>query len=44
MELEDAVRGRRSVRKFSSRPVPEDLIKKIIETALWAPSNKNKQP
>jgi len=35
---------RRSVREFSSRPVPRALIEQIIATAGTAPSGANKQP
>ncbi len=36
--------GRRSVRIFSDRPVPENVIEKIILTASTAPSGAHKQP
>lgn len=35
---------RRSVRNFSNEPVPEKIIKKILEVANTAPSGANKQP
>ncbi|RUA08138.1 MAG: nitroreductase family protein, partial [Flavobacteriia bacterium] len=35
---------RRSVREFSSKPVPKELIENIIKTASTAPSGANKQP
>lgn len=35
---------RRTVRNFSSEPVPFDLIKTAIETAATAPSGANQQP
>ena len=43
MDLYEAIKGRRSVRKFKSTPVPKDLIEKIFEIALWAPSGMNRQ-
>ena len=43
MELIEAIRGRRSIRKFKERPVPRELIEKIIEAGTWAPSAKNRQ-
>lgn len=43
MELYEAIKGRRSVRKFKTTPVPRDLIEKIFEVALWAPSGMNRQ-
>ena len=38
------VRSRRSVRSFSSRPIPKSLIEEIVFTASSAPSGANKQP
>lgn len=35
---------RRSVREFSDRPVPQELIERIIAAAGTAPSGANKQP
>ncbi len=43
VDLYQAIKGRRSVRKFKSKPVPKDLIEKIFEVALWAPSGMNRQ-
>ena len=44
MELADAVRGRRSIRKFKSQDVPKSVIMEILEEARWAPSWGNTQP
>ncbi len=44
MELWDAIRNRRSCRKFSPQPVKEEDLQKIIEAATWAPSPANNQP
>jgi nitroreductase len=35
---------RRSIREFSSRPVPRELLEVILKTAGTAPSAANKQP
>ncbi len=43
MELRDAILGRRSVRRYSSRPVPKKVIEEIIDLAMWAPSGMNRQ-
>jgi len=43
-ELRDRFRRRRSVRDFSSNPVPLDLIDCAIEAAASAPSGANRQP
>lgn len=43
MKLEDAIRGRRSIRKYQDRDVPIELINKAIELASYAPNNGNFQ-
>lgn len=40
----DAIFNRRSVRDYLEKPVPGELIKKIIEAGVWAPSGLNNQP
>ena len=35
---------RRSVREYDDRPVPEDVIRNCLETAITAPSGANLQP
>jgi len=35
---------RRTVRQFSSKPVPRELLETLIRTAGTAPSGANKQP
>jgi len=44
MELEAAVRGRRSIRKFRPDPIPRKLLEDLLQTARWAPSWGNTQP
>jgi len=40
----DAVRGRRSVRRYLDRDVPADLVDRVLEAARWAPSPHGRQP
>ena len=40
----EAVLTRRSIRSFSDKPVPLELIKQVMDTARWAPSGCNFQP
>lgn len=40
----DAIRSRRSIRKFKQDPVPTDLIDELLESARLAPSASNSQP
>jgi nitroreductase len=44
MELQEAIRNRRSIRQFSAKPVSEELLREIITDSLWAPSWGNTQP
>ena len=43
MDLFEAIMGRRSVRKFTSDPVGDEEVRKILEAARWAPSWANTQ-
>ncbi len=43
-EFYDDVRRRRTVREFSDRPVPRDIIETALEAAGTAPSGANLQP
>ena len=42
--LLELLRGRRSIRRFSTRAVSRDDILRLVEAARWAPSNHNRQP
>ena len=44
MELEHAIRHRRSVRHFTDTPVPAQDVRALIDAAAWAPSGGNEQP
>ncbi len=44
MDLEEAIRTRRSIRKYQEKDVPIDLILKAIDLATWAPNGGNFQP
>ena len=44
MEVFEAIKGRRSIRAFKEQNVSEETIKKLIESATWAPSAGNIQP
>ena len=43
MDVFDAIKNRRSIRTFLDKPVPEELIKKIIEAGQCSPSACNRQ-
>ncbi len=40
MELIEAIRGRRSIRRFSVDPVPVELVREVLDAANYAPSAK----
>ena len=44
MDVLEAVRTRRSVRKFKATPIPDDVLGRILEAVRLAPSAKNLQP
>jgi nitroreductase len=44
MDLNEAIKGRRSIRKFKKQNVPEENIIQLIEAASYAPSAGNIQP
>ena len=44
MSVSQAVTSRRSVRDFLDTPVPLETIRRVMETARWAPSGCNYQP
>lgn len=38
------IRGRRSIRRFVERPIPDKILHDLLEAARWAPSAHNRQP
>ena len=44
MDAIDCIRTRQSIRAFLKDPVPEEVLKEVVETASWSPSYKNTQP
>lgn len=44
MELTEIIRKRRSVRRYREEPVPEEVLRELLELACWAPSAENEQP
>ena len=43
MDILEAVRKRRSIRSFKKKEIPEELIDKLTESLVWAPSAGNLQ-
>ncbi len=44
MDTIEAIYGRRSVRAYKTDPVPKDILEKIMQAAMQAPSWENTQP
>jgi len=44
MDVLEAIRNRRTIRMFRPELVSEDLIRTMIEAAIWAPNAWNEQP
>jgi len=44
MECMQAIRGRRSIRKYGKEPVSEEALRQVLEAVRWAPSGGNIQP
>lgn len=43
MEMMDAIFGRRSVRNFTDQPIPREIIRKVLQAAVYAPTGGNVQ-
>lgn len=43
MQTLDAIKSRRTIRKFTEEPVSHDTLEKIVEASAYAPSWKNTQ-
>jgi nitroreductase len=43
MDLYDAIKNRRSHRLYKPDPVPREVLERVCEAALWAPSGVNLQ-
>ena len=43
-DLHKIVRERRAIRRYQDRPVARELVERLLNTAMWAPSAHNRQP
>ncbi len=43
MDLMTLIKTRRSVRKFTPEPVDREILKELVEAAVWAPTGGNAQ-
>lgn len=44
MDAIECIKNRMSIRKFKSDPVPQELLREVVQIAQWSPSYKNSQP
>ena len=44
MEALEAIKGRRSIRKYQSKAIPGEVLNQVLEAGRWAPSASNFQP
>ena len=44
MSVYENVRERMTIREFRPDPVPEPVVKKLLQAGRWAPSSRNQQP
>lgn len=44
LTTKEAIENRRSIRKFKTEPVPEDILYELLDAARLAPSGSNAQP
>lgn len=44
MELDEAIKGRRAIRKYQDKDIPDSVIEKLVDLARYAPSSMNGQP
>jgi len=44
MNLDECIKGRRSVRAYTSEPVPKEKVEAILEAGVWAATAMGRQP
>ncbi|MBW2313327.1 MAG: nitroreductase family protein [Deltaproteobacteria bacterium] len=44
MEIYDAMKTLRAVRRLRPDPIPDDVLRRVLEAATWAPTGGNVQP
>jgi nitroreductase len=44
VELYEALRTTRAVRRLRTDPIPDDVLRRVLEAASWAPTGGNTQP
>jgi nitroreductase len=44
MELDECIKGRRSVRAYTDEPVSKEQIQAVLEAGVWAPTAMHREP
>lgn len=44
MEMIEAIKTRRSIRQYKYKPIPKDVLEKLVDVARFAPTARNVQP
>ena len=44
MDVYEAISARRSIRRFKDEPLADEVVEKILQAGILAPSGKNRQP
>ncbi len=44
MDIMEAIKKRRSIRKYQDKPIPKDILENLIDAARFAPTARNVQP
>jgi nitroreductase len=44
METLEAIKTRRSIRKFTGKTIPDAIVNQLLESAMYAPSARDTQP
>jgi nitroreductase len=43
-DIMETILGRRSIRRYQAKDIPDEILTKVLEAARWAPSWSNTQP
>ena len=43
-DILDVISSRKSIRRYTTDPIPQDMILRILEAGRWAPTGENYQP
>jgi nitroreductase len=44
LQLDESIKGRRSVRAYTDEPVSKEQIDEVLEAGVWAPTGMAKEP